>query len=389
MPVWAIIFIVITLISLLILGIVFYYIYRKQDQDLKKPTPSDFTLTAVYGWSGQNGPDPYKNFCQIYNVSPPTFQKDVLDNIPGITEQPCYYADQIIATQLQRTCIDKNVDIGPTGTTVIFNLCRRTDGTLAQPGDTEVYYDNSVCANIINPCPGSLGIIAVPFSDLSGNIIQSCVLGPTGLTGPGYLPIVPCNINDRNQHFSLTNYSLGLTGVYQDNSGPFAQLVLRNTPVGYVGPQVCLAEVKDFTLGVTSCSPTNPEWIFVPSFQAFVPGITFIPGTTGTTLIFPQGLVSTRNIDITNIPQFNTGQDIYNYLASINANALTVNLTPNGFGQHVYALSYRDAAINLQTYNLDKGTNYNVVSSINTQFVNYDLYNFIMQNNPPIQQPLS
>lgn len=137
------------------------------------PAPPDkYSAPLVWG-PPERGPNPAKNFCQLYEFPTavvtidgvptavpgnPTFNANLLDNLQGIPRYPlCLDSDQIMAQQLQHTCT------APLGVVEgAITRCFLIDGGITGLGGNESYYTNSGCFRVL-PCVGQLSLVSINF----------------------------------------------------------------------------------------------------------------------------------------------------------------------------------------------------------------------------------
>ena len=204
-------------------------------------SPTPFSAPLVWG-TPSPGPNPAKNFCQLYEFptalinidgiptavpGTPTFNANVLDVLQGRPTHPnCLDSDQIIAQQVQHTCT------APTGAVngAITRCFLRSGGTTGI-GGTETYYTNSGCLNI-PPCVGQLSLVSVNFQAPGVTGIFCLQRNGTGGTGTN-ITMHPCNPSNEAQLFRVTRINPGQNPNSirpgQGQNGLIAQILDRDT----------------------------------------------------------------------------------------------------------------------------------------------------------------
>jgi hypothetical protein len=357
-----VIVVIIFLILCIIIGLCFFIYYRKKNT-INSIKPKDFTISNYTVWNKK------PSDCGIYDIWPPTLQTDVLDNIPQV-DASCYFSDQIVAARTVATCEDKQIK----GATGYINLCIDDKGNYANVGDTYVYYDNQLCSSL-TPCPGSIGILSLPYFKGDSNKAATTCLISDGNT----LQYAPCDPQNRQQNFNGGRYSLSFNGYYPDNNGLFYQFNFRPN-------SKCL----DNTLSLSTC-PSDPQWLQVPAFSYYYhtpippqgstvppgpftgpyiendPSNPIPPGFTGITINFPTSLVSLSSLDVDELKK-ETDKDVLLKYIYNNAKVLTFT-TPPSLTTYEQALNSPQSIIN------------NTVYIVNTLFVDVNLFNLLQNIN--------
>lgn len=204
------------------------------------PVPPN-KYSAPLGWGKVTaGPDPAKNICQLYTfptaivnigdppiptVFPgtPTFNSKILDSLSGITGYiECLDSDQIMAQQVQHTCI---APVGVVNGQI--TKCDLINGGTTGLGGIEVFYTNSNCSKI-PLCAGELSLLSLNFGAPTTPI--KCIKN----NGQGNIVTMEdCDPSDSNQLFRITRINPGQNPSSlkpnQGQNGFFAQILDRNT----------------------------------------------------------------------------------------------------------------------------------------------------------------
>lgn len=230
------------------------------------PTPAPPNkYTAPLGW-GQPvaGPNPAKNFCQLYEFPTstvtvgtgtvaipgnPTFNPLILNSLQGTTGIPsCLDPDQILAQQLQHTCIAP-VAVVDGAITRCFLITGGTTGL----GGNENFYTNVGCPGI-GPCPGQLSLISLNFNAPSAPIfcIQNEGAGNNVTMGT-------CAPSNTDQLFRVTRINPGQNPNAlqsgQGQNGVIAQILDRNTGLCLVpGTGTAVTQYSPSSIGNSGCS---------------------------------------------------------------------------------------------------------------------------------------
>src|SRR5690606_10889927 len=131
-----------------------------------------------------------------------TYNASILDNLQGIPTYPtCVDSDQVIAQQLQHTCI------GPNGVSdKSITKCDLLIGGTTGLGGTETFYSNTKCSQI-SSCAGQMSVVALNFQ-APNNPNFFCLQRTTGNTG-AQVNIVSCNPAEHAQLFRVTRINPG------------------------------------------------------------------------------------------------------------------------------------------------------------------------------------
>jgi len=242
--------------------------------------------TAALSWSKPTaGPNPAKNFCQLYEFPTsvldingtstsvpgnPTFNPLILDNLQGIPIVPsCLDSDQIIAQQQQHTCeAQQGVIDGQ------ITRCYLIDGGTTGLNGTESFYTDVGCS-AVSACPGQISLVSVNFQSpvapaiycmerprgLTGLTGLTGITGLTGLTGltAGIITMQECNPSIKEQLFRVTrtnpNQNPSTLSPSQAQNGLLAQILDRNTGLCVVPGTTSSSTLYDpYFLGYTGCS---------------------------------------------------------------------------------------------------------------------------------------
>lgn len=209
---------IIIIFALIIVAVGVGWIIRNNKDKNIQQSPSQEGFSHPLVWSvATPGTDPSKNTCQIYQfptsmvgqvayIGAPTFNGNTLSGMVGVTfgiETTCTDVDEIIAQQMQHSCT------GPLGVTAgSLVRCTTLNGTTVGLGETEVFYNNTLCP-AIKQCPGELSLVSLNSHGTSTELM--CITKeklegvPEGLMG-----VVGCNPSDNNQLFRVTRTSPGI-----------------------------------------------------------------------------------------------------------------------------------------------------------------------------------
>lgn len=230
--------------------------------------PNEFTNPLV--WSQPTpGPDPKKNTCQLYQFpsinlngtiipGTPTFDSNILNKLTGQLKYPmCLDTDQIIAQQLQHTCIAPRGVVDGS-----ITRCFLMDGSIGKLGDKEIYYSNSQCFNV-PPCPGRLSVVSLNFQAPGFSNIYC--LQKNGLNAN--ITMAPCDPSNENQIFRVTRIDPGQNPNSlkqgEGQNGLFAQIFDRDTGLCVVPGNSTTTTIYDpsYIHHVMSDCGGNPEVI--------------------------------------------------------------------------------------------------------------------------------
>jgi hypothetical protein len=262
------------------------------------PTPAPPTkYTAPLVWSkGKPSTDKDKNTCQLYQFPTaivnldgfpvavpgnPTFNTEILNGLQGNSTYPeCLDNDQLVAQQLQHTCIAPNGVIE--GAIV---KCITTSGGITGLGGQEDFYSSVNCYNV-PPCLGQLSLLSINFQVPNNPNIVCLQRNNSVITANG------CNPSINEQLFRITRVDPGQDpGTLkpgQGQNGLFAQILDRDS-----GMCVTVSNEDGSTVydpryaGITGCSgPTGLIGGLALELQPCV-GVTGTSGGTGITILYP------------------------------------------------------------------------------------------------------
>jgi len=305
------------------------------------------------------GPSAPRNSCLQYTFEAtmvgstafpgqPTLNPTILNGLTGSVPGPCIDVDQIVAQQLTHTCQ------GPTGAA---SFCYRSNGTLATPGETELFFDTGNCQ--VPPCSGTLAVVALDF-----NPPISIVCMQEGGTGQ-QLTVATCDLANEDQLFRFTRIAPGGTippppGV---NSGPLAQILDRQT--GF-----CVMPASGLT-GPTGPAPGTPVILAPCSVnQGFVwfiaPALAGSVG--GSAIVGLQQLAYIGNLQT--FPTITDFADYFNF--TINNNIQTLGISGSDVVMEPYAWS-----INVSPTDFSQSS----------QYLDYTLYNILNNEGATVPVP--
>lgn len=394
---------------------------------LRQPGPAlTNKYTAALGWSkGVTGPDPNKNFCQLYQfptstteingvetVVPgtPTFSSRILDNLQGTGGilPVCIDTDQIVATQQQQTCQSAQGVVEDQ-----ITRCYLIEGGTTGIGGTQTFYTNANCL-AISPCPGQLSVVSVNFQAPTAEKIF-CLRVAEGINDSSTITMEECDPSISQQLFRVTRTNPGINprtlSAGQGQNGPLAQILDRNSGLCVVpGTNASTTIFNPSFLGNPGCSgPTSSVtgisvrlgtctggqfpgyvWMLLPSIRycSNKGGCEGCTGCTGCTriqgsnscsgcqgckgnqyMITPPQIVYIGNLDISTAPTGTTDYDgltgdsaLFKWLLDNNAKALYY-----GGGDNNLVLT-------------DMGTDYTICQqkAYSSQYMNIPSYNTII-----------
>jgi len=356
------VFVFITIIVLTI-GIGWWF----RNHSHPSPTPPN-KFASPLGWGiPVAGPDPDKDFCQLYefptslididNVPTavpgnPTFNPLILDNLQGVVRYPtCLDPDQTLAQQLQHTCI------APAGVVDgAITRCFLINGGTTGLSGTESFYTDSGCS-AVPPCAGELSLVSINFQ--APVVPISCIQNEG--TGAN-VTMQTCNPSVPDQLFRVTRIDPGQNPNTlqpgQGQNGLIAQILDRNSGLCLLpGTGTAFTFYDPESIGRPGCSGNGLEiigenvvmgactggefpgyvWALLPSVSyceipggctkcggcqgcAQLPRSNFCGGCSkcsgSSNLITPPQIVYIGNLDLATIP---TGMTAYNGLTGSSA----------------------------------------------------------------------
>lgn len=357
-----------------------------------------YTTPLVWG-NPIPGPNPDKNYCQLYQfptslvtigdetgiVVPgaPTFNDKILDNLQGNPIYPrCLDSDQIMAQQVQHGCTAPEGLLDDS----IVRCFLLTGGTTGL-GGTESYYTNSGCFNV-QECAGQISVISANFHAPTIPNIYCLQKEGTGRN----ITMQPCDPSNENQLFRVTRINPGQNpnslqpGLAQN--GLIAQILDRETGLcvipgnattntiynpSYINPinNGCSGPQRNIVgtnviLGACTGGARGAAgyvWGLIPSLPYC--GIT--GGCTGSEYTTtPQQITYVGNLNFNDFPMGNTGYQgftgpsaIIKWLINNNAESLFYGGSGSGLILQDIAtdstvceqIAYTSQYINLTTYN--------------------------------------
>lgn len=376
-------------IFILILTIAFGFGWWLRNNSNPTPAPPNaFSAPLVWG-TPTPGPNPTKNFCQLYQFPTalvdidgietaipgnPTFNANILNNLQGVPNYPqCLDSDQIMAQQLQHACTAPNGVINGA-----ITRCFLIDGGLTGLGGTESYYTNSGCFNV-PACAGQLSLVSINFQAPTVPNINCIQNEGTGFN----VTMQSCDPSNNSQLFRITRIDPGQNPNSlqpgQGQNGLIAQILDRDTGLCLIPGTTTTTTIYDPDyLGTSQCmgpnvifSGTNVTmgectggifpgyvWVLLPSLP-YCPltggcgGCTGCPGcnrVSGSTVCFgcagcngdaplptPPQIVYVGNLNLEDLPVGPTGYNgftgpsaIVQWLIDNNAQSLYYGGTGNG-----------------------------------------------------------
>ena len=304
-------------------------------------TPNYSTLPACLG----------NNTCQIMNST-----------------QTCTDADQILAQKVSHTCQMKQGPSAGTG-------CIKQDGTMATNGETEIYFRS--CGNTNSQCGGTIALLDLTFNPstfTSGKISttqcisipQSSVTVNPNNTITANIVAASCNIDDLTQLLRIERFDLNSDGsVSSDSSGLLGRITHRETGA-------CLAPTMNLNAQGTY-DPTNYSssgaLSLVPCSTGTMDGVWwgFVPPTPNpnNSSAAPQQLVYIP--DVTKVPSdLTNATSVWSFLTS--SSAIQTNVSA---GSSIVMGNFNTGASGTGTSDTTNKQN-------NTQYIDYSLYNLIV-----------
>lgn len=353
------------------------------------PPPNPFSEPVVWG-TPTKGPNPTKNFCQLYqfptaiaNINgfetaipgAPTFNPNTLNNLQGSNIIPsCIDTDQTVAQQVQHTC---SAPFGVIDGAI--TRCFLLTGGVTGLGGSESYYTNTGCTKV-PACAGQVSLVSVNFQ------------APRP-TQPGQLPDIfciqnsnsnalmeICNPSLQSQLFRVTRINPGQNpntlqpGMGQN--GLIAQILDRSNNLclqpgnmttttifdpSYVGCTGPTSTFSGMSVGFSACTGGSSPgyiWALLPSI-AFCSNPQGCPGCTGcfgcvrtpgtincsgcagctgfSPIVTPPQIIYIGNLNLNNIPSGATGYKgltgpsaIFQWLIDNNAQSLYFGGTGTG-----------------------------------------------------------
>lgn len=160
-------------VFILILGIIFGFGWWYRNNIIPPPAPPNKYSEPLVWSTPQKGPDPKKNFCQLYQFptivtdiegiptaipGTPTFNPNVLFKLQGKASYPsCLDNDQVMAQQVSHTCTGPNGVLDDS-----ITRCFLINGGITVLGGSESYFTNSGCFNVA-PCLGQVSLVSINF----------------------------------------------------------------------------------------------------------------------------------------------------------------------------------------------------------------------------------
>ncbi len=201
-------------IFILILGIIFGLGWWFRNNPPPPAPPNKYSEPLV--WSTPvKGPNPEKNFCQLYQFptvvadiegiptaipGTPNFNSDVLNNLKGRAFYPsCLDTDQIMAQQVSHTCTGPNGVLDDS-----ITRCFLLNGGITGIGGSESYFTNSGCFNVA-PCAGQVSLVSINFQAPTISNINCLQNHGTG----GTVTMESCDPSISEQLFRVTRINPG------------------------------------------------------------------------------------------------------------------------------------------------------------------------------------
>lgn len=201
--------VIITLLVIFFILLLYLTIYYHNNNIIISTNSSSTTAVPISWGKTTPSSDPYRSECLLYQfpdisisgqtyAPTPSLDSNILNRLNGIPPGDCYDTDQIVAQQLQRTCIQNDLVENA------ISNCWTTNGERAPIGYQETYY--GTCTDF-RPCTGSLGYLALNFGKpncQNNNISSSLCLTKLGQTQVGF---ETCSLRDDRQKWRLNRTS--------------------------------------------------------------------------------------------------------------------------------------------------------------------------------------
>lgn len=359
---WLILIFIITIIIFILIGI----LWTSNEPTLPEPDIPAFQqqYTSLATWGGAtSGPDPTRNTCHLYTFpgqmagmtaipGQPSLNSNIINGLVPQTATSCVDIDQLVVAQQQHMCN------GPTGS---VSWCYESNGTLATPGQIEVYYSTSNCSS--QPCSGTLAVTSLWFNPPYS--YMCLVKGQSGNTG---VSLTSCNLSQESQLWRVIRTVPGATAAPPPgtSNGNILKILDRDT-------NLCLMPAA----GVTTTPPNNTNvilancgqkqgnvWMLTPPISGVLNGINYQA---------PGQICYIGGIPNQNIPQtFTSFQQFYDFININQVKSLammpglpTVTLKPYWWWINTTPISPGDPGY-FQS----------------AQYLDYNLYNILLQIPP-------
>lgn len=320
LPMGLLITLVVFVFIFILAALVFSFRSSDNQDYLDQISLNEANIALPDSWTlSQPSDNPNRNSCQLYTFpaiefsnetvlpATPNLDSSSLNSLPpgSLNAQSCFDVDQVIAKEMVHQCRDTGSNLP--------SLCYRQDGTLANPGQSETYYQT--CPN--NSCPGFLGVMALDFEP--GGPAR-CVRSPAAVGDPyGVTLSGNCNLADPNQLFRFVVSP-------QDSSSNTSQklwvpmaLIDRRAQVSLV-PDTDDPGPDDLVIGTDASESPSYVWLFMPPFSYQAD-------------LAPPQIIYVGNVDMSTFPlsslNLNENQDLAAWLTSNLILSLTIN--PDGF----------------------------------------------------------
>lgn len=214
-----------------------------------KPKPVGDAKCQVYTFRGEQ--DPVRRDRVI--MGQPSYSTAVLDRMRGTDIRgSCLDSDQIMAVKSTRTCIPLKPNEAPGA-----SYCYRNDGTLAQVGETETFYNP--CE--VPTCPGNLALVSLPFhpqDDCKPRCHTSLCIVATPLDQPNLI-LEPCGAWYLGEVFRVTRKNPGGQPDPNQNVGLMTRIHDRL--------QVRCLTIREGKVTFDTCTPNQGYvWMEIPSY---------------------------------------------------------------------------------------------------------------------------
>ena len=250
--IFIIVIIVVAIIAVIVSAVL---VNRERQDDGDGPDPP---ATNPVGWSQDtDGPDSKHNFCGVYTFpatspaqpAPITLDTKILDSLTPVpfSEVDCVDSDQVVAKQVQQTCL---------GNGVFKGICYGGGGTIFKTGESRIFYVECQKAK----CKDTLATVALNFNPLNLMTETGCLeVDRRDITKP--IKIERCNLTSPGQLFRIDRQD---AEGKSDPAGPYGRIFDRQTGKCVVPTAQNPTEGDKLVLG--DCSPADGYvwWFFPP-----------------------------------------------------------------------------------------------------------------------------
>jgi len=349
---------------------------RNNSNGVPEP-PNKYNSPQVWGKSFPSD-NSAKNTCQLYEFPTsflpadndfiqgnPTFNASVLNSLLGTGTYPaCLDPDQIMAIQLQHTCI------APEGVVDgAITRCNLINGGYTGVNGNEVYYSNNTCYKV-PACAGQISLVSLAFLQPSATSPAGCMSSVDPVTTGEAINMKKCDPRLQDQIFRVTRINPGENPNSlkpgRGQNGLFSQILHRESGLcvqptndvqtvvfdgSYFGCPTTQLTVTGFVLSLTECQGApfpGFVWMLLPPITycsdtgpsgpagccdnlttKCTGGQTVCTGgcTAGNTSVTPPQMIYTGDINVDDIPfsggysGLSGGSAVIQYLIDNNARA--------------------------------------------------------------------